>query len=47
MDSLSVSSFIKDYEEHCSKVQHKHFKRNETITTYIAKRNQVCILVSR
>ena len=46
MDFLSVSSFIKDYEDHCSKVQHKHFRKNETITTYIAKRNQVCILVS-
>ena len=46
MDFLSVSSFIKDYEDHCDKVQHKHFKKNETITTYIAKRNQVCILVN-
>ncbi len=46
MDLLNVSNFIKDYEDHCSKVQRKHFKKNETITTYIAKRNQVCILVS-
>ncbi len=46
MDLLDVSAFMKDYEQHCSKVQRKHFRKNETITNYIAKRNQVCILVS-
>lgn len=45
MDFISVSSFIQDYEQHCSKVQRKHFNKNEIITTYIMKRNQVCILV--
>ena len=40
------SEFIKNAEENCTKVQRKQFKKDEIITTYIEKRNQICILIS-
>ena len=46
METFYVSDFIKSCEQNCSKIQRKHFKKNEIITTFISKRNQVCILVS-
>jgi CRP-like cAMP-binding protein len=36
---------ISDLEYGCSKIQKKHFRKKEIITTYIQKRNQICILV--
>ena len=46
METFYVSNFIENCEQICSKIQKKHFKKNEIITTFISKRNQVCILVS-
>mgnify|MGYP001624095466 FL=1 len=43
---ISFQEFIKDCEKNCNKVQRKSFKKDEIITTYIAKRNQICILIS-
>ncbi len=43
---LSIPDFINLCEHSCSKIQKKHFRKGETITTYIQKRNQVCILAS-
>ena len=43
---VSFQEFIKDCEKNCNKVQRKSFKKDEIITTYIAKRNQICILIS-
>lgn len=40
------SEFFKDFSKNCSRVQEKHFKKGEVITTYIAKRNQFCLLLS-
>lgn len=40
------SDFIKNFDTRCSKLQRKNFHKGETITTYISKRNQLCILVS-
>ena len=37
---------INNIQNGCSKVQKKHFSKNETITTYIQKRNQICIMIS-
>lgn len=37
---------INNIQNGCSKVQRKHFSKNETITTYIQKRNQICIMIS-
>lgn len=47
MDSnFHVSDFVKDLDAKCSKVQKKNFHKGEVITSYIAKRNQLCILLS-
>ena len=45
MDS-KVENFLHDFNQNCSKVQSKSFSKGEIITSYIAKRNQFCILVS-
>ena len=39
-------NIIKNIEEGCSKIQKKHFVKNEVITSYIQKRNQICIMVN-
>lgn len=44
--SFQMEQFIKEFTLNCSKVQIKKFLKGETITTYIEKRNQFCILVS-
>ena len=44
--NLSVDDFISNLDNSCTKVQRKKFKKDEIITTYIEKRNQVCILIS-
>lgn len=41
-----MEQFIKDFISNCSKAQTKDFSKGETITTYIEKRNQLCILIS-
>ena len=43
---VSISNFIHDCDKNCSKIHKKSFKKNEIITTYISKRNQICILIS-
>lgn len=42
----NLSEFIENAEKNCKKIQKKEFKKDEIITTYIEKRNQICILVS-
>ena len=37
-------NFFEDFSCNCKNVQKKSFKKNQTITTYIQKRNQICIL---
>lgn len=46
METFNITEFIESCEQNCSKMQKKHFKKSEIITTYIQKRNQVCILIS-
>lgn len=41
-----MEQFIKNFSVGCSKVQIKEFSKGETVTTYIEKRNQFCILIS-
>lgn len=38
--------FIENFKNSCNKVQSKKFVKGETVTTYIEKRNQICIVVS-
>lgn len=46
IDNSHISNFIKNLSDHCKKVQKKNFAKGEVITSYIAKRNQLCILLS-
>lgn len=43
---IDVSDFLKDFSKNCSKTQKKTFSKGQIITTYIAKRNQFCLLIS-
>ncbi len=43
---LDIESFLNDFSCNCKNVQRKSFKKNQTITTYIQKRNQVCIILN-
>lgn len=39
-------NFIENFKNNCNKVQIKNFLKGETVTTYIEKRNQICIVLS-
>ena len=41
----TIEEFLKNFSCTCKSVQKKLFKKNQTITTYIQKRNQICILM--
>ena len=43
---FEMEEFINDFSTNCSKVQIKDFSKGETVTTYIEKRNQLCILIT-
>ena len=42
----NMEDFLKDFSCTCKNVQKKSFKKNQVITTYIQKRNQICILIA-
>ena len=42
---FNVDEFLEDFSLNCKNVQRKYFKKNQVITTYIRKRNQICILL--
>lgn len=44
--NFDIKNFIENLENSCHKVQKKTFYKNDVITNYINKRNQLCILVS-
>ena len=44
--NTTIEDFIKDFSCTCKSVQKKLFKKNQIITTYIQKRNQICILIN-
>lgn len=44
--NLNKKIFIESFKNTCNKVQVKKFVKGETVTTYIEKRNQICIVVS-
>lgn len=43
---LEFENFFDDFSKNCKNIQKKSFKKNQTITTYIQKRNQICILLN-
>lgn len=46
MDSISqFENFFNEFSYSCKNVQKKYFNKGQTITRYIQKRNQVCILL--
>lgn len=44
--NFDLPTFVQEFSEKCTKAQTKKFSKNETITTYIQKRNQICILLN-
>ena len=44
--NTTIEDFLKDFSCTCKSVQKKSFKKNQIITTYIQKRNQICILIN-
>ncbi len=44
--SLNSSDFVQQLEKSCNKSQKKLFHKGEVITSYIAKRNQLCFMLS-
>ncbi len=45
-NNFHISDFVKSLDINCSKVQKRNFNKGEVITNYIAKRHQLCILLS-
>ena len=45
-DEIDISSFLKSIECRCYKATKRSFSKGETITTYLEKRNQLCILLT-
>ena len=41
----NMEDFIEKFSQECENVQKKYFKKNQVITTYMQKRNQICILL--
>lgn len=44
--SFDKKIFIKNFTLNCSKIQIKTFEKGETVTNYIEKRNQICIIIN-
>lgn len=43
---MDISNLVDDISSNCIRIQRKSFKKDDTITTYIEKRKQICILLS-
>lgn len=44
--NFDKKKFIENFKNNCTKIQIKKFIKGETVTTYIEKRNQLCIVLS-
>ena len=44
--NFDKKNFIKNFQQNCNKINIKKFIKGETVTTYIEKRNQICIVLS-
>ncbi len=44
--NFDKKNFIKNFVTNCNKIQIKKFVKDEIVTTYIEKRNQLCIVLS-
>lgn len=43
---LNLEQFFKEFSVTCKSAQTKNFKKGQVITTYIQKRNQICVLLN-
>ena len=43
--TFDVEHFIEEMRRNCGLTEVRKFKKNEIITTYLLKRNQMCILL--
>ena len=43
---FNINEFLDDFSANCMLAQKKYFRKNQVITTFIQKRNQICILLS-
>lgn len=46
ISKLNIENFLNEFATSCKNVQKKSFRKNQTITTYIQKRNQICIILN-
>ncbi len=46
LNEFEISKFFEDFNNSCSKVSKHSYSKGDLITTYIEKRNQMCILLS-
>ena len=44
--NFNKKNFVENFKQNCNRIQIKNFIKGETITTYIEKRNQICIVLS-
>mgnify|MGYP004529878515 FL=1 len=44
--NFDKKNFIENFVNNCNRIQIKKFIKGETVTTYIEKRNQICIVLS-
>jgi CRP/FNR family transcriptional regulator, anaerobic regulatory protein len=44
--NFDKKNFIENFKHNCNRTQIKKFIKGETVTTYIEKRNQICIVLS-
>lgn len=46
-NAINIDNFISFFSTNCSKAQKKTFVKNQSITSFIKNRKQVCILLER
>ena len=45
-NELELTDFFEEFSNNCKNVQKKFFQKSQIITSYIQKRNQICVLLS-
>ena len=45
-NELELTDFFEEFSNNCKNVQKKFFQKSQIITSYIQKRNQICVLLT-
>ena len=45
-NELELTEFFEEFSNNCKNVQKKFFQKSQIITSYIQKRNQICVLLT-